>query len=153
MALDTLSPEVIDSGIDFTGLGRWCWICLGSGTKKTQIVMAYQPSDSGRSAGTTFKDQHSRYFCAPGDARSPWTIFFKQLVSQLITWKANDNDIVLLGDFDENVYTGHLACHLTQDDLNFTKICRRHTGIQFLQYFGTEVHQSTEFLPLWELRP
>jgi hypothetical protein len=68
-------------------------------------------------------------FCALGDARSPRTIFFEQLVSQLITWKAIDNDIALLGDFNENVYTGRLACRLTQDDLIFTKFCRHHTGI------------------------
>jgi hypothetical protein len=91
--------------------------------------MAYQPSNSGRSARTTVKDQHSRYFCALGNARSPGTIFYEQLVSQLITWKAIDNDIVLLGDFNENIYSGHLARQLTQDDLNLTEICRQHTGI------------------------
>jgi hypothetical protein len=109
MALGTLSPEVINSGVDFTGLGRWCWIHLGLGIKKTRIIMAYQPSNSGRSAGTTIKDQHSRYFCALGDAKLPRTIFFKQLVSQLILWKAINNDILLLGGFNENVYTRRLA--------------------------------------------
>ncbi len=34
MALGTLSPEVVDSDVDSTGLGRWCWIHLGLGTKK-----------------------------------------------------------------------------------------------------------------------
>ncbi len=90
--------------------------------------MAYQPSNTGQSAGTTVKDQHSRYFCALGDARSPRTIFYEQLVSQLITWKAIDNDIVLLGDFNKNIYSGRLARQLAQDDLNFTDICRQHTG-------------------------
>jgi hypothetical protein len=79
MALGTLSPKVINSGIDSTSLGRWCWICLGSGTKKMQIVMVYQPSNLVWSAGTTLKDQHSRYFCALGDARSPRTIFLRSL--------------------------------------------------------------------------
>jgi hypothetical protein len=85
MAMGTLSPEVFDSGVDLTGLGRWYWIHLGSRAKKTRIVMAYQPSNSGRSVGTTVKDQHSRYFWALGNARSPRTIFYKQLVSQLIS--------------------------------------------------------------------
>ncbi len=129
MALGTISPEVVDSGVDSTGLERWCWIWLGLGTKKTRIVMAYQPSNSGQSAGTTVKDQQSRYFFALGDARSPRTIFYEQLVSQLISWKAIDNDIVLLGDFNKNVYSSWLACQLSQDDLNMTKICRCHMGI------------------------
>jgi hypothetical protein len=142
MALGTLSPEVVNSGIDSTGLGRWCWIHLGSGTKEIQIVMAYQPSNSRRSAETTIKVKHSRYFCALGGARSPRTICFEQLVSQLIPWKAIDNDIILLGYFNENIYTGCLAGCLAQDCLNFTKICRHHTASQFLQCVGTEVHQS-----------
>ena len=137
MASGTLSPEVIDLGIDSTGLGRWCWICLGLGTKKTKIVMAYQPSNSKRSAGTTAKDQHSRYFCSLGDARSPHTIFFKQIVSQLISWKAIDNNIVILGNFNKNVYTHRLAWRLTQDDLNLTDICRCHTRIPIPPTFRT----------------
>jgi hypothetical protein len=47
MAMNTIAPEVVESGVDHTGLGRWCWIQIGSGKKKTQIVMAYQPSNSG----------------------------------------------------------------------------------------------------------
>jgi hypothetical protein len=136
MALGTLSPEVINSGIDSTGLGRWCWIHLGSDTKKTRIVMAYQPSNLGRS-GTTIKDQHSRYFQALGDARSERTIFFEQLMSQLISWKAINNDIVLLGNFNKKMYTGCLARRLGQDDLNLTEICRRHTGIPIPPIFWT----------------
>ncbi len=149
MALGTLSPKVVNSGIDSTGLGRWCWIRLGSGTKKTWIVTACQPSNSGQSAGTTVKDQHSRYICALGDTRSPWTIIFEQLVSRLITWKAIDKDIVLLGGFNINVYTGGRARRLTQDDLNFTKICMRHTGIPTLPTFW---NRSASIGPLWESR-
>ncbi len=99
--------------------------------------MAYQPSNSGRSAGNTVKDQHSRYFRALGDAKSPCTIFFKQLVSQLISWKAINKNIVLLGNFNENVYTGRFARRLAQDDLNLTEICRRHTGIPIPPTFQT----------------
>jgi hypothetical protein len=126
MALGTLSPKVIISGIDSTGLRRWCLIHLGSETKKKWTVMAYQSSDSRQSAGTTVKDQHSRYFCAIGHARSPPTIFFEQLISQLITWKAIDNDIVLLGDFNENVYIGRLTCRLAQDVLTSPNLQASH---------------------------
>jgi hypothetical protein len=129
MALKTISSKVIDTGVDITGLGRWCWLLLGSGRKKTRIVMAYQPSNSGRSAGTTVKDQQARYFQALGDSRSPRTIFFEQLVSQLAIWKTSDNDIILLGDFNEHVYNGCLAKRITADDLNFKEMCHHHTGL------------------------
>jgi hypothetical protein len=63
MAMNTISAEVQDTGVDGTGLGRWCWIRLGSKAQKTRIVMAYQPSNSGRSsAGMTVKDQQSSIF-------------------------------------------------------------------------------------------
>jgi hypothetical protein len=125
MAFGSFAPEVINLGINTTGLGRWCWFCVGLGSKKTRIVMVYQPNNLGSSsAGKTVKDQHSRYFCALGDARSPGTIFFKQLVSQLIIWKSVDNDIILMEDFNKNVYTGCLARWLSQNDLNLTELCR-----------------------------
>jgi hypothetical protein len=70
MAMGTMSPEVVESGVDLTGLGCWCWMRVGSGTKKTRIVIAYQLCNSDQSTGTTVKDQQSQYFCALGDART-----------------------------------------------------------------------------------
>ena len=128
MAFNTISFQVISTGVDTTGLGRWCWMLLGSGRKRTRIITAYQPSNSGRSAGTTVKDQQARYFQSLGDARSPRTIFFEQLVAQLGIWKTSDNDIILLGDFNEHVYNGRLARRLQRPDLNFREMCHRHTG-------------------------
>jgi hypothetical protein len=136
MAMNTISAELQDTGVDGTGLGRWCWICLGSGLRKTQIVMAYQPSNSGRSyASMTVKDQQSRYFCAQGNAHSPRTIFLEQLIAQLLLWKSIDNDIVLLGNFNKNIYTGRLATRLAADDLNFIELCRKHTSILVAPFF------------------
>ncbi len=128
--MNLISAEVQNTGVDSTGLGQWCWICLGSGQRKTRIVIAYQPSNSScSSAGTTVKDQQSQDFCARGDARSPRTIFFEQLITQLLLWKSINNNIVLLGNFNENVYTGRLAARLSADDLNFVELCQKHTGI------------------------
>jgi hypothetical protein len=123
MAMETMSPKVVDSGVDFTCLDRRCWMRVGSGTKKTCIVIAYQPCSSGRSAGTTVKDRQSQYFQAIDDARSPRTIFYEQLITQLLLWKTMDQDIFLLRDFNKNVYTGCIACHLSQDNLNLSEIC------------------------------
>jgi hypothetical protein len=109
MAMSTIAPEVIDTGVDTTGLGQWCWMRIGSGRKKTRIVMAYQPSNSGCSAGTMVKDQHSHYFQSLGDPCPPRAIFFEQLIAQLTLWKTTNNNIILLGNFNKNVYIGRLA--------------------------------------------
>ncbi len=64
MAMGCFSAEVVESGVDPSGLGCWCWLKVGSGDKRTRIVMAYQPSGfkSTNSAGTTVREQHKRYF-------------------------------------------------------------------------------------------
>jgi hypothetical protein len=123
MAMGCFSAEVMESGVDPSGLGHWCWLKVGSVNKKTRIVMAYQPSGlkSPNSAKTTVREQHKRYFEACGNLRSSCTIFFEQLIAQLIVWKHTDSDIVLLGDFNENVYSGHISKRLSQPDLMFSK--------------------------------
>jgi hypothetical protein len=41
MAMGRFSAEVMESGVNPSGLGHWCWLTVGSGNKKTRIVMAY----------------------------------------------------------------------------------------------------------------
>ncbi len=85
MAIGRFSAEVVETGVDHYGLGQWCWMKVGSGDKKTQIVMAYQPlgSSSTNLAGTTVREQHEQYFKAQGDLRSTRLNFFEQLIAQL----------------------------------------------------------------------
>lgn len=91
--------------------------------------MAYQPSDkSSSSKGYKVFDQQARYFEAHGDFRSPCTIFYEQLVAQLLLWKANKEEIVLCGDFNEHVYNGRLAKRLVQSDLLMQEQCLKATG-------------------------
>jgi hypothetical protein len=104
---------------------------VGSGEEKTRIVMIYQPSGTGttNSANTTVREQHEQYFEARGDIRPARIIFFDQLIAQLVVWKATDSDIILLGDFNENVYTGRIATQLAQPDLNFNEQCHQCTRV------------------------
>jgi hypothetical protein len=60
--------------------------------------------------------------------RSAKAIFFEQLIAQLVVWKTTDADIILLGDFNENVYTGRIAKRIVQADLNFSEQCLGCTG-------------------------
>ncbi len=50
--------------------------------------------------------------------RSARSIFFEQLIAQLVVWKATDADIILLQDFNENVYTGWITKCLELANLN-----------------------------------
>jgi hypothetical protein len=93
--------------------------------------MAYQPSGSksANSAGTTVREQHEQYFEARGDLRLAQMIFFEQLISHLIVWKHTDHNIILLGDFNKNVYSGCIAQCLSRPDLMFSEQCLQCTGI------------------------
>ncbi len=55
--------------------------------------------------------------------------YFEQLITQLVVWKTTDADIILLGDFNENVYSGRIAKRLEQSDLNFSEQCLGCTGM------------------------
>jgi hypothetical protein len=43
--IQRLSSSVIETGTDLMGLGRWCWIRIGSCGKNTPVVPAYQPTN------------------------------------------------------------------------------------------------------------
>jgi hypothetical protein len=138
MAMGCFSAEVMKLGVNPSSLGPWCWQKVGSGNKKTRIVMAYLPSDSkfACSAKTTVREQHERYFEARGNLRSACTIFFELLIAQLIVWKHTNSNIVLPGDFNENVYSGRISKCLSLLDLMFSKQCLQCTGIHILPTFS-----------------
>jgi hypothetical protein len=64
MAMGCFFAEVLKTGVDPYRLGCWCWLKVGSGDKKTPIVMSYQPSGSrlSNSARTAVQEQHNQYF-------------------------------------------------------------------------------------------
>ena len=119
-----LTTHVINTGSDNSGLGRWAWVLLSSREKRTRIVVAYQPCTPARSSkGGTVFEQHQRHFQQCGDFRSPRSIFYDDLTSQLASWRRNKEEIILCGDFNENVYTGRLAKRLGQDDILMKEQC------------------------------
>ena len=93
--------------------------------------MGYQPSGSKsfNSLGTTVWEQHEHHFKARGNLRPAHTIFFEQLIAQLVIWKHTNLDILLLGDFNENVYAGRIVKCLSLLGLLLTKQCLQCTGI------------------------
>jgi hypothetical protein len=56
-------------------------------------------------------------------------MFQANLISFLWQWKNAGDEIVVLGDFNENVYTGELVRALAGDELCMHKLCQCITGI------------------------
>jgi hypothetical protein len=55
-------------------------------------------------------------------------MFKLDLLSLLRRWKASGNEMLLIGDFNENIYSGALATALAGDDLCMSELCYRTTG-------------------------
>ncbi len=128
--LGRISLFMKGTGTDTTGLGHWCWLYIGGGGRTTQIITVYQPCKPGRNIkGGTVWEQHTRYFEACGEVRNPRQMFLVYLLSLLRQWKAAGNEILLVGDFNENVYTGTLADALERDEFRMSEVCQRMTGL------------------------
>ena len=109
-AIGRFASFVTDIGADATGLRRWAWIYVGGGGKSTQILTAYQPSKPGNlTMGQAVCDQHTRYFESCGEVRHPRQMFQADLLRLIRSWKTAGDEIILMGDFNENVYKGNLA--------------------------------------------
>jgi hypothetical protein len=94
------------------------------------------------------QEQHEQYFKARGDLRPARTIFFEQLIAKLVIWKLTDSDIILLGDFNENVYSGRIAKCLSLSDLLFTEQCLHCTRLHIPPTFRDGTVPIDAVLPL-----
>ncbi len=118
------------TGADTTGLGRWSWIYIGGGGKLTRVIVAYQPCSpkNRRTMGETVWDQHLCYFESRGEPRDPRSMIHHDLISLLRQWKGARDEIMLLGDFNKNVYLGPIARSLSSEELRMGETCQQTTG-------------------------
>jgi hypothetical protein len=129
-----LSQFVQSSGVNPHGLGRYCWIQVGSGSVSTIIVVLYVPcttsvtEDSADFRWQTVYNQQGRYFRALGDNRCPWTILADHIGSHISQWKAEGHQVLLLTDANSDVYRGIVAKHLAEDDVCMTEKCKEVVG-------------------------
>jgi hypothetical protein len=109
-----LSSFVTEAGVDSMGLGQWSWVQIGGGSNTMRVITAYQlVNHRQRTKGETVWDQHISYFEACGEIQIPRAMFCADLVSFLWQWKHSGDKNILLGDFNENVYTGDIATKLS----------------------------------------
>ena len=111
-------------GMDDDSLGQWCYIRLGTEEHATWLVCAYNPPSSSRYTRRnnrhrqyTVYSQRRRYLQGKGRFMDPCKYFIQQLVKQLLIWKNKGDNIILVGDFNEDVYQDALATRLKEDDL------------------------------------
>ena len=61
--------------------------------------------------------QHSRYFRKRGIRESPEKLFDRHLLAQLKEWRRRGEEIILCGDFIQDIYNSAFARELRGEDL------------------------------------
>jgi hypothetical protein len=128
--MGSFSSFVTEVGINMAGLGCWAWVWVEGGGKSTWIITAYQLCDpKKKTMGETVCDQHTRYFEAQREIRNPRVMFKSDLLNLLCAWMVTGDEVLLFGDFNEDVYSGALAGDLARDEFRMTELCFCKTSI------------------------
>ena len=113
------SHYVTSSSADETGLGRWVYQTIKNYNKTVHIVSVYRPckpvdirrrgvNKSGKRSRVW--EQHARYFKKKGILDpDPRELFDKDLFKLLRSWRMADDEIILMVDFNDNIYTSPFA--------------------------------------------
>ena len=130
-----------DKGVDRRGLGSYCsLVTTGKTAKPVRIVTYYRPNDESRhrtpkKGRQTVFSQHIREFKRQGMLdKDPRLEADRCLIEDLKKWKANGEELILLGDFNQSIYKSRLADELTGPDLEMEE--------QFRRLHGTEAPHS-----------
>ena len=111
MMLSQLSPRVLDTHRDPTGLGRWVsHLVGGKGNTVTRIVTAYLPCWS--KGHHTVYSQHRHYYNTKNQDKEPITQFLLDLKEVLSEWISAGELIILGMDANQDVRTGKAALML-----------------------------------------
>ena len=128
MVTGRLSNYVLETGCDSTGLGRWVYMTLGSDYKKTHVIVVYRPCAKSylrrrvkSSLGSSVCEQEERYFCRRGEFRDPRNMFDVDLLALIRKWRQNDEEVLMMGDFNKDIYRAHLFGCLGADDIMMTE--------------------------------
>lgn len=144
LTFGALSTYVLEQGADPTGLGRFVWTKVGMhGGKQTYLITAYQACDNHRPGSSTALTQQADYFAALGDDRNPRTIFLEHLLLFIAECRAQNAEVMLYIDANENVYTGRLGRALSGPDLNMREQFLHVTGQQAPASHHTGSHPIT----------
>lgn len=109
LALGQSSSQIIETGVDPSGLGRWCWVRFSSqGASAVKILVVYRPVRQSREHTLSVYMQHSRHFEQQGDHTCPRRAFLRDLETEIHKGLALGDRMIIAGDFNDNVARGHL---------------------------------------------
>lgn len=104
ISTNTFCHRIIKSGQDPKGLGRWTWtLYRGRQNIKLRVISMYRPCKPNVPGPNTAFSQQQRFFDRTGDTRCPRVAILEDLGSSITQWRNNGDQIILGGDFNEDV--------------------------------------------------
>ena len=96
--------RVISSDTDNSGLGRWSSTRYrGKNGIRLRVICAYRPCRPSNPGPSTTYSQHQRHFDETDDDRCPRIAFMNDLLRQLLQWKEDGDQLILMIDCNENI--------------------------------------------------
>ena len=108
---DKIAHKMRDTGFDDSGLGRWSWVrIMGKQGCVTRFVTVYCPVKTGK--GNTIYTQQLRVL-----QEDPTVRFWKDLGEQILQWKANGEQLIVSGDWNEKINSDNITQWMALFDL------------------------------------
>ena len=109
--IDQLSHRTSQTGKDPSGLGRWTWIEFqGANELRSRVYTAYRTGHKpAKSKLTTVYDQQMRFIRRNNLNCEPRDLFDKDIMTEIEKQQANNIQIVLMIDANENIETGEFT--------------------------------------------
>ena len=128
MTVGEAAAKVGQVGSDKQGLGRWTWQRMrGKAGASIRIVTVYRPSGRGKTESVAA--QHIRYFDSIKRNVEPIPAFFEDLKNEAQAWIKEGDQLVVMGDFNEDVRGSHLRDFFGQRGLGMREvIVEKHGG-------------------------
>ena len=97
----------VEHGKDPSGLGRWTWSkYIGKNNTCLRVVTAYRTSIPSTDPGSnTAHRQQQRFLHQHKDNRTPRQAFMEDIEAEITQWNANNENLVLMVDLNEDVTT------------------------------------------------
>ena len=106
---------------------------LGGSGKITYVMTMYMPynKENADTKRQTVWDQPKTHYTSKGMVdKEPGQALFEDVTEKLLLWKQDNCDIVLTGDFNEDVYRDKFSERLAKDDLNMMEHTLKTTGVK-----------------------
>ena len=102
-----LTTYIKERGEDERGMGRWSWMTLSSDDEKhkVSILTLYHPCNSSERMLGSAKMQQLRHLRKhyKKDTSTPHQAFQNDLKAQIQKFKKNGNEIIIMGDFNQDI--------------------------------------------------